>query len=103
MFSVWRPREGLKDENGYPYEKNESILMIQKSKPKGIGATGDISFFYSVSKHAYSERVGDSYFYAKRQIKKEQPQPTQEELMYNFENEDIWEQVKKVKESDVPF
>lgn len=103
MFSVWRPREGLKDEDGYPYEKNESILMVQKSKPKGIGATGDISFFYSVSKHSYSERVGDAYFYAKRQVKKETPQPTQAELMYNFENEDIWEQVKKVPDSDVPF
>lgn len=40
MIAVWRPPVGLNDENGKPYEENESHIIIQKSKPKGVGKRG---------------------------------------------------------------
>jgi hypothetical protein len=91
MFSVWRPKKGLINPlTGDPYLENESMLMIQKSKPKGIGQVCDISFFYSVSKHSYSEDIGGGTFvYAKRN--KEQVEPQEKESMYKFDYPTDWD------------
>jgi len=97
MFSVWRPREGLKDPHGIPYEKNQSVLIVQKSKPKGIGETGEIDFFYSLNKHSYSERMGDSFIYAKR-TKQELEPPIQKNL-YQFDEDPF----KSFETEDAPF
>lgn len=61
MISVWRPLdiEGnvLNDDQGYPYEKNETHLIVHKSKPKGIGKTGKFSLFYDAEKNRYYEKA----------------------------------------------
>lgn len=42
-------------------EDNESWIMIQKSKPRGCGKTGQISLFFDNSKHNFYEKT-DSRF-----------------------------------------
>lgn len=46
MLLVYRPPTFLKDDNGRPYEENETILWVQKAKPKGTGKTGKVSIFW---------------------------------------------------------
>ena len=43
------------DDNGEPYLSNESVIEIQKSKPKGIGKTGKVRMMYNLNSHRYSE------------------------------------------------
>lgn len=63
MISVWRPREGLLNDDGMPYEHNQTVLIVQKSKPKGIGRTGMIDLYYSAREHSYYEmKWGQPYF-----------------------------------------
>ena len=53
MILVYRPEIFLKDDTGRPYESNETILWVQKSKPKGIGKTGKISIFFDWKKNIF--------------------------------------------------
>lgn len=71
MISVWRPARGLSDENGIHYLENEACVIVQKSKPKGIGKNGTARMFYDVKKHSYYESGVSEYRYAPRN-KKEQ-------------------------------
>ena len=71
MLAVWRPKEGLKDANGFPYEKNSTVLVVQKSKPKGIGETGEVNLFYDAKRHSYYEEIGGTRHYAIRGESKE--------------------------------
>lgn len=66
MLSIWRPKEGMLNTDGLPYEKNESLIFIQKSKPKGVGEVGQVSLYYSVNKHSYADKINGSYYYLKR-------------------------------------
>jgi len=52
MISVWRPLEGL-EIDGYVYRKNQTVVDVQKAKPKGIGSTGEYHFFYDVESNRY--------------------------------------------------
>jgi hypothetical protein len=56
MLLVYRPPSFLKDENGRPYEPNETIIYIQKAKPKGIGRIGECSIFWDWKKNIYYSR-----------------------------------------------
>jgi|TARA_Y100000296_G_C5149590_1_gene245653 hypothetical protein len=90
MLSCWRPKEGLNDNHGNPYEKNQLVLIIQKSKPKGIGETGSLDFFYDVRMHSYYEEIAGIKFFAKREKAEEKkpfPVVSHQESIYNFENE----------------
>lgn len=55
MLSVWRPKEGLKDQDGEPFAKNTTVVDIQKEKPKGIGKLGTVNFLYNVNSHRYTD------------------------------------------------
>ena len=55
MVCIWRPPSGLNDENGLPYEENQTEVRIQKSKPKGVGKLGKFSLFYDVKGHSFYE------------------------------------------------
>lgn len=55
MISVWRPKEGLTDEDGILYEPNQTVLEIQKSKPKGTGKVGKVNLLYHIQKHRYTD------------------------------------------------
>ena len=62
MLSDYRPVDikgkPVNDENGEPYEKNETHVYVQKSKPKGIGAIGVVKLFYDWQKNNYYELDG---------------------------------------------
>lgn len=95
MLAIWRPPSFLKDENGDPYDENQTIISVQKSKPKGIGKTGIVSLWYDAKKHSYYEYINDNKIYADRDIFKEErndsiyevPQIDNNEIIDNFENE----------------
>ena len=53
MIMIYRPPSFLTDENGKPYEENESHVYIQKSKPKGIGKLGIRPIFWDYKKNRY--------------------------------------------------
>lgn len=55
MICIWRPPTGLNDENGMPYEENQTEVRIQKSKPKGVGKLGKFNLFYDVKGHSFYE------------------------------------------------
>jgi len=53
MILVYRPPTFLKDDNGRPYEENETIIWVQKAKPKGIGKTGKVSIYFEWKQNVY--------------------------------------------------
>ena len=59
MVCIWRPPIGMKDENGIPFEENQTEVRIQKSKPKGVGKLGKFSLFYDTKGHSFYEVTGD--------------------------------------------
>lgn len=71
MISVWRPPQGLKDENGVEYLNNEVCVIVQKSKPKGVGKNGTARMFYDSKLHSYYEFGASQYIYASRDRKEE--------------------------------
>lgn len=71
MISIWRPKEGLMDENGMPYASNETLAHIQKSKPKGTGEVGIVRMLYEAKKHRYTDLNG-KYANEKEEQKVEQ-------------------------------
>lgn len=64
MIGVWRPPVGLLDASGIAYEENETHIIIQKAKPKGIGKTGTVKLFFDWKKNRFYEKdefVGAKY------------------------------------------
>lgn len=59
MICIWRPPLGMNNEDGIPYEENQTEIRIQKSKPKGVGKLGKFSLFYDVKKHSFYEVTVD--------------------------------------------
>lgn len=53
MLILWRPPFGLCDGCGIPYQENETILKIAKSKPKGVSINGTYKIFLDVEKYQY--------------------------------------------------
>lgn len=63
MLSVWRPKEGLRDQEGVPYESNATVIDVQKSKPKGTGKVGKVVLLYDTDKHSYTDMNSKSPLY----------------------------------------
>jgi twinkle protein len=64
MICIWRAPEGVKDISGIPYEKNETHVIIQKAKPRGVGKKGTIKLFFDLEKLRYYEKdqfAGNKY------------------------------------------
>ena len=59
MGCVYRPVDikgnPLSDENGNPYDKNETHVYIQKAKPKGTSKIGMFRLYYDWKKNKYYE------------------------------------------------
>lgn len=53
MWSVWRPKEGLPNEHGMPYEDGEVIIDVQKVKPDVLGKIGKYSLFFNFRTQRY--------------------------------------------------
>lgn len=63
LIGIWRAPEGIIDPEGMPYEHNEMHIMVQKSKPKGIGRVGTFKLYFDESKQQVYEVVdGSKYF-----------------------------------------
>ena len=53
MIVIYRPYTFRKDINGKNFEKNETHVVIQKTKPKGIGENGTASIFFDGHRNRY--------------------------------------------------
>lgn len=49
----WRPPAGLADEHGTPYQSNQMVLNISKTKPKGTSKNGLYTFSYDIERSRY--------------------------------------------------
>jgi hypothetical protein len=73
MILVYRPPVFLKDANGVPYAENESHIIVQKSKPKGIGKIGKASIFWDWKKNRYYSFNGSQILYSCETIEQFKP------------------------------
>ena len=64
MVMIWRPPVFLKDSQGMPYAKNETHVIIQKAKPKGVSQIGTRSIFYDWKKNRYYCFNGNQQLYS---------------------------------------
>ena len=69
MLSIWRPPTFLSDEDGNPYQNNQTIIAVQKSKPKGVGKTGIVNLFYDAKSHGYYKDEYGQIIYGDRSRK----------------------------------
>jgi hypothetical protein len=53
MILIYRPPTFLKNEYGANFKPNETHVIIQKSKPKGIGKTGQQSLYFDWKMNRY--------------------------------------------------
>lgn len=53
MIVIYRPYTFRKDANGKPFEENETHVIVQKTKPKGIGRNGTASIFWDYKRNRY--------------------------------------------------
>lgn len=82
MILVYRPPSFLMDEKGRNYEENETLLICQKAKPKGIGKLGKWSIFWDWKKNRYYSYVDGQMLYS-CEVKKESLQIMQNESFIN--------------------
>jgi hypothetical protein len=78
ILSVYRPVEGIEDkETGMIYKKNQTIVCVDKSVPKGIGEQGtQIILNFDKDKQKYYEIINDDIYYGWEYEKgKVQPEP----------------------------
>ncbi len=67
MVAVWRPHPLLKNEHGMPFEKNETMLIVQKYKDEHSGDLGSASVFYDKAKHRFFENFNGRDRYSGKQ------------------------------------
>jgi len=92
MICIWRPPSGMKDENGQPYEDNQTEVRIQKSKPKGVGKLGKFSLYYDTQAHSFYEVTdGGEIKYSDRVKKAIAPEKKFEEIVNDKGYPSLWE------------
>lgn len=75
MILIYRPPVFLNNEVGCPHEPNESQIIIQKAKPKGIAKIGSKSLYWDWKTNRYYEK--DEYGELRSPfVKKKEPQQT---------------------------
>lgn len=63
MVHIWRPPVFIADENGRNYEANETIVEVQKAKPKGIAILAKRSIYWDKEKNRYYCYQGGQILY----------------------------------------
>lgn len=53
MILIYKPYSWQNNSDGIPYQENEGHVIIQKSKPKGVGKTGKASIFWDWQKNRF--------------------------------------------------
>jgi twinkle protein len=72
MICVWRPPFGV-SKDGNPYQGNEVKIIVQKTKPKGIGEIGEATLFFDKWKNCYYEEINGIKSYAGNYVTFEKP------------------------------
>lgn len=62
MIGLFREPYGVTAKNGIPYEENCTQVLVQKSKPLGIGKQGMFKIYYDKDTHTLYEKYGDVKF-----------------------------------------
>lgn len=62
MIGLWREPYGVTDRSGMPYAENCMQVLVQKSKPFGVGKLGMFKIFYDQDTHTLYETYGDVRF-----------------------------------------
>ena len=52
-INMWRPPQGMNDQNGQPYEDNIVLIKIEKAKPKGVAMKGEIKLYFDWKRNRY--------------------------------------------------
>lgn len=73
MVLVYRPPSFLKDANGVEYPENETHIIIQKSKPKGVGKIGVVPIWWDWKKNRYYCKVNGQELYSCETLEQYQP------------------------------
>lgn len=101
MILVYRPPVFQKDINGTPYAENESHIIIQKSKPKGVGKLGKASIFWDWKKNRYYCFEGSQQLYSCETLESVAPKRLVETSIkpntnFTESSKEIWEDETKV-------
>lgn len=64
MICVYRPNPQICDIDGIPYQKNEVHIIVQKSKPKGVGQVGMATMYFDAGRNQYYETVESDKYYS---------------------------------------
>ena len=64
MILIYRYPTFINKENGTPYEENETVVFVQKAKPKGVGKVGRASIFWDWKRNRYYsfDEVGNKLY-----------------------------------------
>lgn len=89
VVGVWRPeRNAINPETTQPFDQNEAIVLILKSKPKGTGKKGKASLFFHWLSNRYYEKIdGENMFAFEWENIKENP--VEEYLQLSFLDEKL--------------
>ena len=68
MIAIWRPLDTddnpIEKSDGSSYAQNETVFVVQKAKPKGIGKNSKASLFYDEDKNCYYEYINGYQSYS---------------------------------------
>lgn len=65
VIGMWKPENGaINKTTGIPFEKNQAMFKVLKSKPKGSGELGFAYLYYDWKKNRYYEIYNDKICYA---------------------------------------
>jgi hypothetical protein len=91
MISVWRPPVGLEynSDNALTrgeYRQNDTVIAVQKAKPKGIGKVGEVLFSYDIDSKTYTDMYGKPDITKKEEV---------ETTKYSEHEQDIYPNVEE--------
>jgi hypothetical protein len=61
MVGIWREPYGIIDRSGMPYQENCMQVLVQKTKPFGVGKLGVFKVFYDTDTHTLYETGRKNY------------------------------------------
>jgi hypothetical protein len=65
VIGLWKPEKGaVNKRTGLPYEDNEVMIKMLKSKPKGSGSLGMAYIFYDWKMNRYYEVIDEKKYYS---------------------------------------
>ncbi len=102
MVLIYRPPVFLKNEHGKPFEENETHVICQKAKPKGIAKIGKASVFWDWKKNRYYcfDTLGNKLYSLETKSYQNEPEA---QLSPNLNFDERIEKEKQKVTTDEPF